>query len=183
LLSGTVLTSVIRNIPSRPKRDIFYRAMALRYSSDPLGKKRPVHAQRFNIANGTRVLYLSNNQVTCLAEVQAFGFPPSSVTIVPVAINLQAVLDLTDPQILATLQLATNELAFNFRVLGPTSPPAPTQELGECAAASGRIDGILFRSLGHPTGINLAVVESNLRRLGSSLSVSDQKNNLYDTLP
>ena len=183
MLSGTALESVIRNIPSRPKRDTYFRAMAPKYSSDSLGKRRPIQPKRFNVKNGSRVLYLANNHVTCLAEVQAFGFPSSSVTIVPVQFNLQAVLDLTDPQILATLQLTTNELAFNFRVLGSTSPPAPTQELGECATASGRIDGILFRSLGHPTGINLAVIETNLRRLGSSLSVSDQKNNLFDTLP
>jgi len=47
--------------------------MPLRYAGDPLGKRRPIVAQRFNLAGGARVLYLAEDQVTSLHEIQAFG--------------------------------------------------------------------------------------------------------------
>lgn len=183
MLSGAQLDAAIRQVVSRPKRDLFYRATLLKHAHDPLGKHRPIGANRFNIANGARVLYLAETIHTALDEVQAFGFPARSVTIVPVQFDLQAVVDLRDVNTLTTLQLTTNDLSVNFRTVSPGSAPARTQELGECAAASGCVDGFIFESLARPGTINLAVFEANLRSLNSSLTVNDPANNLHDTLP
>ena len=183
MLSGAQLDAAIRQVASRPKRDLFYRAMLLKHAHDPLGKHRPIRANRFNLANGARVLYLAQTIDTALDEVQAFGFPARSVAIVPVQFDLQAVVDLRDVNTLTTLQLTSNDLSVNFRTVSPGTAPAPTQELGECAAASGCVDGLIFESLARPGTINLAVFEANLTRLGSSLAVNDPANNLYETLP
>lgn len=183
MLSGAQLDAAIRQIVSRPKRDLFYRAMLLKHAHDPLGKQRPIRANRFNVANGARVLYLAQTIDTALDEVQAFGFPARSVTIVPVQVDLQAVIDLRDANTLATLQLTTHDLSVNFRTIRPGAPLALTQELGECAAASGCVDGFIFESLARPGTANLAVFEADLRRLNSSLTVNGPANNLYDTLP
>jgi RES domain-containing protein len=183
VLSGAQLDAAIRQIVSRPERDLFYRAMLLKHAHDPLGKKRPIRANRFNVANGARVLYLAQTVDTALHEVQAFGFPPTSVTIVPVQVDLHAVVDLRDANTLATLQLTSHDLSVNFRTVLSGAPPALTQDLGERAAASGAVDGFIFESLAHPGTVNLAVFEANLRRLNSSLTVNDPANNLYDTLP
>jgi mannan endo-1,4-beta-mannosidase len=40
-------------------------------------------------SGGTRVLYLAEDQVTCLHEIQAFGWPPSATAIVPVQFDLK----------------------------------------------------------------------------------------------
>lgn len=183
MLRGPALDSAIRSVFSRPHRDTFFRAIRPKYFSDPLGRNRPINAQRFNFKNGARVLYLGEDQMTCLQEVQAFGFPSSSVTIVPVEVNLKAVVDLRDPNVRATLQLTVKELEFNFRTLGVGSAPALAQELGETAAASGSIDGFLYESLALRGKTNLAVFESNLSPLGSSVAVNDPKNNLFEKLP
>ncbi len=135
------------------------------------------------IKGGARVLYLGEDHMTCLEEVQAFGFPSFSVAIVPVEVDLKAVVDLRDPSVLAALQLTINEVRSNFRIPGMKSQSALTQELGECAAASGCVDGFLYESLALPGRENLAVFERNLSSLGSSVAVNDPKNNLFDTLP
>ncbi len=68
-------------------------------------------------------------------------------------------------------------------LLGSAVAPALAQEIGETAAASGSIDGFLYESLALRGKTNLAVFESNLSPLGSSVAVNDPKNNLFEKLP
>lgn len=181
MLSGVPLDHAIQQLNSRPFRHTFFRATPLRYAQDPLGKRRPIVAQRFNVAGGARVLYLADDQVTCLHEIQAFGWPASATVIVPVQFDLKAVVDLRDPNVQTVLQTNSAEIAMNFRSV--TSRPAPTQLLGERCAASGRIDGLLFDSPAMPGKADLAVLEVALSLLGSALAVNDPANNLFDSLP
>lgn len=183
MLKGALLNAAVGTLVSRPLKNIFYRAMLLKFARDPLGKHRPIGRNRFNIDNGARVLYLAENLPTALQEIQAFGFPAHAVAIVPVEVDLQAVLDLRDPAIQTALQLTSDHLAMNFRAIPAGGPLTETQELGECAAASGCVDGFLYESLAMPGSVNLAVFESNLAPLKSSLTVNDPANSLYETLP
>ena len=57
--------------------------------------------------------------VTALHEAQAFGFPASSVAIVPVECDLRATVDLRDPAVHALLHTNNPELHANFRSLPP----------------------------------------------------------------
>jgi hypothetical protein len=161
VLIGASLDSAIRQLNSRPLRNTFFRAIPPRYAFDPLGKQRPIGAQRFNQAGGARVLYLAEDQVTCLHEIQAFGWPAQATLIVPVQFDLKAVIDLRDP----------------------TSGPAPTQILGERCAAYGGIDGLLFESPALRGKVDLAILEVALTILGSSLLINDPRNSLNDKLP
>jgi len=183
VLTGAPLDAAVLQLPSRPRRDTYFRAMRLVFAYDPLGRQRPIFAQRFNLAGGARVLYLADDQVTALHEAQAFGFPASSVAIIPVEFDLRAVVDLRDPAVHRLLQTDSVELSINFRSLPDGAPPAPTQLLGESAAASLWIDGLLYESPARPGHIDLAVIESALKRLGSSLVVNDPNNKLSDVLP
>jgi RES domain-containing protein len=153
------------------------------HANDPLGKNRPIRRHRFNIEAGARVLYFSEHPTTCFSEVQFLGFPPYSAAVIPVQVDLNAVIDLRDPAILATLQLTRAEVTFNFRSVPAGSPPVATQVLGECAAASGCVDGFLFESAAVPGATNLVVFEANLRQLNSRLIVNDPQNKLFDQLP
>jgi len=182
VLTGAPLDSVILKLPSRPRRDTYFRATRLIFASDPLGKQRPIVAQRFNVAGGARVLYLADDQVTALHEAQAFGFPASSIAIIPVQFDLRAIVDLRDPAVHKLLRTDAAELSFNFRS-SPAGNPAPTQLLGERVAASFGIDGLLYESPARPGHINLAVIEAALNSLGSSLVVNDPNNKLSDSLP
>jgi hypothetical protein len=155
--------------------------MLLRHAADPLGKRRPIDAQRFNIAGRARILYLAEDHLSCLQEIQAFSWPATSTAIVPVQFDLKAVVDLRDPSTQSLLQSNSSELAFNSRSLIPG--PAPTQSLGERCASFGRIDGLLFESPAVPGKAELAVIETALLVLGSSLTVVDPQNNLHDRLP
>jgi RES domain-containing protein len=155
--------------------------MPLRHARDPLGKRRPIVAQRFNLRGGARVLYLGEDQITCLHEIQAFGWPPSATAIVPVQFDLKAVVDLRDPEVQMVLQTNSAEIMMNFRSI--TSGSAPTQLLGERCLASGRVDGLLFDSSAMPGKAILAVLEIAMAVLGSSLAVHDPSNNLLDSLP
>jgi hypothetical protein len=115
VLSGAQLDAAVRTLVSRPLKNLFNRAMLLKFARDPLGKQRPNRRNRFNIDNGARVLYLAENIPTALQEVQAFGFPPHAVAIVPVEVDLQAVVDLRDSVIQTALQLTSHDLAINFQ--------------------------------------------------------------------
>jgi RES domain-containing protein len=182
VLTGAPLDSAILKLPSRPRRDIYFRATRLIFASDPLGKQRPIVGQRFNLAGGSRVLYLADDQVTALHEAQAFGFPASSIAIIPVQFNLRAVVDLRDTAVHKLLRTDPVELSGNFRS-SPTGTPAPTQLLGERVAVTLGIDGLLYESPARPGHVNLAVIEAALNALGSSLVVNDPNNNLSDALP
>jgi hypothetical protein len=181
VLTGTALDSAIRQLASRPQRNTFFRAIPLRFHWDPFGKNRPIFSQRFNMMNGARVLYLGEDHATCLNEGQIIGWPASSVAIIPVQFDLKAVVDLRDPHNQLLLQTTSNELSFNFRSL--PAGTAPTQILGERCAASGRIDASLYESPALTGKTSLAVFETSLSGLGSSLAVSDPLNNLHDRLP
>ncbi len=183
MLKGAQLDVAVRALISRPLKKLFYRAMLLKFARDPLGKQRSIRRNRFNNDNGARVLYLAENVSTALQEIQAFGFPPHAVAIVPVEVDLQAVVDLRDPAIRTALQLTSLNLAMNFRAIPAGGPLAEIQELGECAAASGCIDGFLYESLAMPGSVNLAVLENNLAPLQSSLIVNDPANSLHERLP
>jgi hypothetical protein len=116
-----------------------------------------------------------------MQEIQAFSWPATSTAIVPVQFDLKAIVDLRDRSVQSLLQSNPSELAFNFRSLIPG--PAPTQILGERCASFGRIDGLLFESPAVPGKADLAVFETALPVLGSSLTVADPQNNLHDRLP
>jgi RES domain-containing protein len=181
VLTGAALDKAIQRLPSRPQRNTFFRAMLLRYAVDPLGKRRPINAQRFNVTGGARVLYLAEDHMTCLHEIQAFSWPATSTAIIPVQFDLKAVVDLRDPHVQGLLHTCAADLASNFRSV--VSITAPTQVLGERCASFGRIDGPLFESPAVPGKADLAVIETALPTLGSSLTVADLQNNLHDRLP
>ncbi len=182
MLKGTALEAAIRRLPSRPLRDTYFRAMRLAFASDPLGRKRPINAQRFNIGAGARVLYLAEDPVTCLHEAQLYGSPLISVALIPVQLDLRAVVDLRTPTVQKILRTNDAELMFNFRSVAAKAASAATQILGERVAASGRIDGLLYASPAHAGHADLAIIETALSGLGSSAVVTDP-GGVSDRLP
>jgi RES domain-containing protein len=182
VLKGRALEAAIRRLPSRPLRDIFFRATPLEFASDPLGRRRPINAQRFNLKNGARILYLAGDQITSLDEAQLFGFPPVSAALIAIQVNLRAVVDLRNPVVQRILYTDDAELSFNFRSLGLKASATPTQMFGERVAVINRIDGLIYESPAHVGHKNIAIIESAPSVLGSSLLVNDP-GGVSDQLP
>ena len=176
--TGAALDAIIPQLPSRPFRDGMFRAMKLQWARDPLGRQRPIGAGRFNVRHGARVLYLGDTHATCLREVQALGVPRFAVAIIPVQVQLQAVIDLRDPETLACLETTGAECMLNFR-LRPN--PTASQPRGEACARAGCVDGILYPSPAWMGGLDLAVLEAALAP--GALVVEDSASGLYDRLP
>src|SRR5262249_41629445 len=146
--------------------------MKLSYARDPLGKRRPIRAQRFNLASGARMLYLADDPSTCVEEAKVvFGYPASAMAILPVHFDLKAVVNLTLPPVQELLETNLAELTFNFR--STPERPTATQLLGEAVAAAGCLDGLFYPSPARPGHIDLVVVEKALANLGSRLTVED----------
>jgi RES domain-containing protein len=138
VLTGPPLEAAILQLPSRPRRDTFFRAMRLIFASDPLGRQRPIGAQRFNVVRGARITYLADEQVTALHEAQALGFPATSIAIIPVQFDLRAVVDLPDPVVHKLLQTDAVELSMNFRSLSSGArQPSPRCSASELRRALG----------------------------------------------
>ena len=156
--------------------------MLVKHDRDPLGKGRPIVRQRFNVASGARVLYLGDEIDTCLHETQAFAME-STIAIVPVIVKLHAVLDLRDPHVRKGFGMTLADIRLNFRTVPMGSPPTDTQELGEALAFSRNVDGLLYESVARRGSACLAVFETCLAALGSSLEVQDPANALFDRLP
>lgn len=179
MIGAAALRAYIANCPSRPLRVTSFRALPLRYHANPLGRGRPIRRQRFNNANGARVLYVGDDQITCLHEVQAFGFPVSSLAIVPIELQLNAVLDLRDAAVQGALGITRADITMNFR---PVPHPTDMQVLGEELAASGIVDGLLYESVAVAGRTCVALFETNVGPLGSVVRVNDPANNLNDQL-
>jgi RES domain-containing protein len=131
-------------------------------------------------AGGARLLYLGDSHATCLAESQALGLPQWAVTIVPVRVELQAVIDLRDPATLALPGDPQEEWRLNFRL---RQQPTASQQLGEACARQRIVDGILYPSLVNTKGgVCLAVLEAALVAGSSRLEVNDPATGVH-TLP
>ena len=183
MLKGNALDAAILRLPSQPLRSTYFRAMPLRFATDPLGVKRPIFAQRFNVAGGARILYLAEDQLTCLHEAQLFGSPIVPVALVPIALDLHAIVDLRTREVQKILRTTRTELLFDFRSLATKFQPAPTQVLGEAVAASARIDGLLYESPALAGDADLAIIEKTLLSLGYSVVVTDSSSGLSARLP
>lgn len=187
MLSGAALQQLLAMPPTRPRRGVWFRASVTQHVVDPLGKHRPIGRNRFDVAHGARVLYCAEDPATCLYELQAFAWPPQAISIVPVEAQRQSVLDLTDANVLAALELTPAEVAFNFRAMPQLAPPTATQRLGEALAHRRTVDGVVWHSLAVPAGSplrpSLGIIEAGVAALGSSVGADDPLNHVTHSLP
>ena len=97
--------------------------------------------------------------------------------------QLQRVLDLTDPPVMALLELTVNEIHAPWRLLQAEGREAPTQTLGRLVHDDGHIEAILFTSSKDiPDGRCLAIFPDRLES-PSWLEISDETGRLRERLP
>jgi hypothetical protein len=164
-----------------------------RFSAGPL-LKRPDLDGRFEI------LYLSENRIVCLYEVEAvFGStdtwmasnPNESYSDVPVQVSLQRVADLTLVSQQMRLATTAQELTGDWRgyrtrerggSLRQPTGVAPTQSLGEALYNTEGIEAFRTLSAKVPNMLNLVVFPKKLLG-GSLISYQDPKTGKVHRIP
>jgi len=185
VLSLAALTALLPELAgrTRPRNGMMVRAMPVARVRDPLAKtKTKWPRNRLNIDDGARMLYLGSDFLTCADESLVTLVPMWTVAFAPVEYQLEAVLDLTSPDIQTRLQTTDRELTDNFRSVAAHEHTA-TQLLGEALAASGRFDGIYYASAARAGGHCLAVILDALEPLGGVLRVFDRRNGIDEQRP
>lgn len=160
---------------------------------NPLYAEGPViRGARFTPKGGFPTLYLSYDRQTASLEIQAtfrradgslIDLADSPTTMLPVDADLDAVLDLTDPDVLEQLQTNTSELTGEWRYTQLKSE-AVTQTLGRVAFGSQHIKAIKYISAKDPYhGRCLAVFVDRLQRYYDRLICVDKSGKLSVHLP
>ncbi|MBC7528166.1 MAG: RES family NAD+ phosphorylase [Chthonomonadaceae bacterium] len=205
MLEGKLLRSALQTIPVTTFRGVLYRAVTLEalygfHHSPPYPSLRPLYnlgapttGARYTPRNGMPSLYLAEDTDTALAEVnQIFAALrrlqlPTSVSIPPcvlfsVNVSLRQILDLSDPQIRATLQTDVSELVAPWRE-AQSSPTLPaTQRLGREAFDSGRIQALRYPSAQEPDCYCYVIFTDCLGET-DFVEVYDPDGNLKECLP
>jgi RES domain-containing protein len=171
-------------LPSVREAGTWYRAIEPRYLPSALAK---VHTAKYTgryHGGGFQILYLAENHDVALSEVEAiFGSPTKPGGVVPnpskswvvlnVVVNLQSIVDLTDPSAAHwALSTTVQELTGDWegyarrgphtRVKVPTGA-APTQELGRELFNRGSFEGFRAVSAKRPCNEVLAVFPQRMK--------------------
>jgi RES domain-containing protein len=164
---------------------IWYRAIAAMHWKTALRTDQTAQIPgRFNPGKaGTapfEVLYLAENQLVALYEVQAIFGPPHQAIANPferkritvdTSVRLSSVADLTAPDQQALLETSTQELTGNWDTYAPGE--APTQRLGSALFKTKNLEGFLANSARVPRCKTLVVFPQKLRK-GSEIVFEDQ---------
>lgn len=177
-----------------PEKGTWYRALQTHFLPTALSTRHTTTiTSRFSgaspVAPGYEVLYLAENHLVALLEVQALlGSPTTPGGVVPhprstwttlnVSVSLSRVADLTDPTAQSLLDITAQELTGDWlgyqlrgpgtTVKGPTGF-APTQDLGAALHAVSGLEGFKSFSAKAPYHQILTIFPKKLL-LGSSIS-------------
>lgn len=167
MLRSRGLLLALSHLPTRPLTVTAVRAVPLKpFVAYVQRKGRPNlrfmsgARNRYNLAN-TLCFYVAENAETARAELRhGFDCFPVDEAIFHVRCALDYVLDLTDPDVCASLGITEKDL---FAPWETAKRPTATQRLGELVWQSGRFDAIRFpsnamRVIGK-AGVNLVLAE------------------------
>lgn len=199
MLPNNELISALNKIPAQALSKIVFRSVSL----DDLLSVVPLHilydlgprtnGQRYSPVdpNGPRTLYVSERPETSFWEASGGVF--STITsvnqdwatlmaIIPIRINLERILDLTEPHIQAQLGTTLSELTGSWEIQMLNGSPVPTQEIGRAAFNCQRFQGIRFPSAPLSEHINLLIWTETI--IGSSfVKVIDYRGRFTERIP
>ncbi|TVQ00231.1 MAG: RES domain-containing protein [Balneolaceae bacterium] len=197
MLPESELKNHFSTCPLKRVQDRLWREINTEYILEtkpkPLYSDGPVKSgARFTPKGGFRTLYLTYDRQTASLEIQAsfkkndgkiIDLADRSTTILPIDVDLDAVLDLTDTNILDLLKTNTSELTGEWRYTQITSV-AVTQILGQAAFESKRIKAIKYHSAKDPyQGRCLAVFIDRLVKGEDQIVCVDNSKKLSEIIP
>jgi len=151
---------------------VFYRVAGPHHTTAKeivSGKGAFIAGGRWNPIAEMRVVYLSQDPETATAEaLEHFRYHRIPIAqalpkvIVAVAVRIDRLLDLTDPDVVNDLPIGlTALLAEDWRAVASSNAESASQALGWAAFAVG-IQGLKVRSKANPIGTNVLVFPDNL---------------------
>lgn len=170
-----------------PQTGTWFRAVAPHFGARAISTEHTRKSvSRFSCggtaSSGYELLYLTENHLTALFEVEALygspltlvANPTASFTVVPIKIALNAVVDLTTPAHARILRTSLQELTGNWRSYAEGTGcaeahrgRAPTQELGRALYDRGDISGFVAFSAKLPEYRVMGIFPERLLKLDS----------------
>jgi len=148
-----------------------------------------ISGARFTPAGSFPTLYLASDFITAQIETGSVFTHPllrrvtvATNPIVTFAVDgvLTDVVDLIDPKVQTRIRTTMSELTGSWRL----ASPAPTQELGRAAYASGGITALKYPSSKHDQGWAIAIFTERLTLNGANfLEVIDRRKRIVQRLP
>lgn len=194
----------LARVRRRTIRGTLHRAIYAKYLLPPVADPEPLYfdgslaGRRFTPRMGPAGLYLSFDPSTPPAELRAVVFehgapvstePHDPILLIAVRSVVHRVLDLTDADTLATLELTPADLRCDWEreqdeYLAGRGPMPATQILALTAHASGLFAGIKYPSARTGFGVNLVVFPDRLLTArGDVLEVVDSGSHYSQRLP
>lgn len=193
MLTREKLETTLPLLTTLPAVGIAFRAIHAKHASTALSSIGSFkNGGRYNIAQEFEVLYLSDNQLTALLEVEALvqtaaglvGLKDQPRTLLCIEYRLNAMLDLTDPSIQSALSTNFQELTGHWISINANKQIAPTQQLGAAVHRLRNVDGLKYPSARNeiPNSYNLAIFPDRL--LGNCyLEVYDNSTTIKVRIP
>lgn len=179
MLRGADLLAALRNAALVPLAGTLHRYVRNSFISLAIANGTALHilsgewarrtGGRLNFPNRYNTTYMSLDAETARVEAERIVAPFIHV---PVVTRLQHVLRLEDPASAMLLELSPGELEVEWRAANAGGIEVPTQELGDAAQSTGRIEAITYPSNARPGGICVGVFSGRLSP-GSYLEIVD----------
>jgi RES domain-containing protein len=136
------------------------------------------------------VLYLADTPLTALQEINLIKLTDAALLsaksspriLLSVEVTLQAVLDVTNPNVQEALGTNLQELTGAWIAMNASGHIAPTQRLGQAAYDHGGIEALHVPSAQDPRAANLAVFPDRLKT-GSRIRVYDEDGLIDASIP
>jgi RES domain-containing protein len=165
------LARILQEVPLQELQGPFHRSVAFKHLHRVPGAVPPnprilsgewseAFGGRFTPIGSFRTCYLSLDAATAIREAERAGAPMVHLTIEG---RLSAILDLTDPAVVAAMDVTFEDLAAPWALPDASGAEPLTHQLARQLYAAETIEGLLFRSVQAEGGKNLAVFPDRLR--------------------
>ena len=179
MLVGEDLLAALRSAAVVPLAGTLHRYVRNSFISLAISKRTEPHVLsgewarrtggRFNFPDRYNATYLALEAETARVEAERIVAPFIHV---PIATRLQHVLRLDDPATRRLLGMSEADIRVEWRTANARGIEVPTQELGNVAQATGRIEALTYPSTIKPDGICVGVFPGRLLP-GSYLELVD----------
>ena len=184
------LASALLELQPAPLEQTFFRVIHAKYATTALSAVGSYRfGGRYNPAGAFEVLYLADNPVTALEEVEALlrtnddlrGVKGPPRIVLSVECALQRVIQLHQDA-LQTLNLTLEDVTAPWRESLRRNRTPVTHEIGRMSFERGDVEALLAPSAKNPVTSNLVVFPDRLTE-GSSLRVFDDSGMIDARLP
>ena len=191
MVTGNQLIAALAALPTLPLTGVVFRVIQLRYLNTPLSSVGSVRfGGRYNPPQLFKALYLADNSVTALLEVEALfktgtqlkSVPKPPLLVLSIYYQLNAIVDITNFDNQLALGTNLQEITGNWRLMNAQNQLAPTHILGEAAYNLQGIEALKVPSARDSNTYNLVVFPDRLSS-GSFLRVYDDSGTINAQLP